>query len=134
MFNFGGVDDVTAPLCGSSQTHLGTSVPSGGGHIINAHQITDAKRLIEKRREKCLKTGDDRPNLPNSAHSLVKTYQREVARQHRLMLKADHAHQQLLLAIQWLKRLFGDEHFVTLLRAEGLDSLPKYLADRIETG
>ena len=100
---------------------------------LKGHQITDAKRLIEKRREKGPKTGGDRPKLPNSAHSLVKTYQREVARQHKLMLKADHAHQQLLLVVQGLKRLFADEHFVTLLRAEGLDSLPKYLADRIET-
>ncbi len=64
---------------------------------LKGHQITDAKRLIEKRREKGPKTGGDRPKLPNSAHSLVKTYQREVARQHKLMLKADHAHQQLLL-------------------------------------
>jgi len=31
-----GVDDVTAPLCGSLQAHLGTEMPSGGGHIINA--------------------------------------------------------------------------------------------------
>ncbi|MFC6499114.1 hypothetical protein ACFP8Z_16345 [Gemmobacter lanyuensis] len=28
-----------ALLCGSSQTHLGTSMPSGGGHIINAPLI-----------------------------------------------------------------------------------------------
>ena len=27
---------MTAPLCGSLQTHLGTQMPSGGGHIINA--------------------------------------------------------------------------------------------------
>ena len=93
------------------------------------HQITDAKRLIEKGP----KTAGYRPKLPNSAHSLVKTYQREVARQHKLMLKADHAHQQLLLVVQGRKRLFADEHCVTLLRAEGLDSLPNYLADRIET-
>lgn len=100
---------------------------------LKGHQITDAKRLIEKRREKGPKVGGDRPKLPNLAHSLVKTYQREVARQHKLMLKADHAQQQILLVIQDLKRLFSDENFVTLLRAEGLDSLPKYLADRIET-
>ena len=31
-----GSDDVTAPLCGSSQTHLGTEMPSGGGYIIRA--------------------------------------------------------------------------------------------------
>lgn len=58
---------------------------------LKCHQITDAKRLIEKRLEKGPKTGGDRPKLPNSADSLVKTYQREVARQHKPMLKADHA-------------------------------------------
>ena len=71
--------------------------------------------------------------LPAAQREVIVDAQREVARQHKLMLKADHAHQQLLLVVQGLKRLFADEHFVTLLRAEGLDSLPKYLADRIET-
>ena len=28
-------------------------------------------------------------------------------------------------------KLFADESFVNLLRAEGLDTLPKYLSDRI---
>jgi ParB family transcriptional regulator, chromosome partitioning protein len=35
--------------------------------------------------------------------------------------------------VQGLKKLFADEHFVNLLRAEGLDTLPKYLAERINT-
>ena len=33
--------------------------------------------------------------------------------------------------IEGLKKLFADESFVNLLRAEGLDTLPKYLSDRI---
>jgi len=99
---------------------------------LKGHQLTDAKRLMEKRREKGPKSGA-RLRLPNSAHSLVKIYQKEVARQHKMVLKAEHAHQQLLLVVQGLKTLFADENFVTLLRAEGLDTLPKYLADRIET-
>lgn len=99
---------------------------------LKGHQLTDAKRLMEKRREKGPKSGA-RQKLPNSAHSLVKIYQKEVARQHKMVLKAEHAHQQLLLVVQGLKTLFADENFVTLLRAEGLDTLPKYLADRIET-
>jgi ParB family chromosome partitioning protein len=99
---------------------------------LKGHQLTDAKRLMEKRRDKGPKSAA-RPKLPNSAHSLVKTYQKEVARQHKMVLKAEHAHQQLLLVVQGLKALFADENFVTLLRAEGLDTLPKYLADRIET-
>ena len=100
---------------------------------LKGHHITDAKRFIEKRLEKGTKTGGVRPKLPNSAHSLVKTYQREVVRQHNLMLKAYQTNQPLHLAVRGLKHLFADEHFVTLLRAAGLDSLPKYLADRIET-
>ena len=99
---------------------------------LKGHQLTDAKRLMETRREKGPKSGA-RPKLPNSAHSLVKTYQKEVARQQKMVLKAEHAHQQLLLVVEGLKSLFADENFVTLLRAEGLDTLPKYLADRIET-
>jgi ParB family transcriptional regulator, chromosome partitioning protein len=99
---------------------------------LKGHQLTDAKRLMEKRREQGPRSAA-RPKLPNSAHSLVKIYQKEVARQHKMVLKAEHAHQQLLLVVQGLKTLFADENFVTLLRAEGLDTLPKYLADRIET-
>jgi ParB family chromosome partitioning protein len=37
----------------------------------------------------------------------------------------------LLFAVTALKQLFQDDHFVTLMRAEGLDSLPEYLADQI---
>jgi len=33
-----GSDDVTVLLCASSQSHLGTLMPSGGGHIIRAHR------------------------------------------------------------------------------------------------
>ena len=99
---------------------------------LKGHQLTDAKRLMEKRRDKGPKSSA-RPKLPNSAHSLVKIYQKEVARQHKMVLKAEHAHQQLLLVVQGLKSLFADENFVTLLRAEGIDTLPKDLADRIET-
>ena len=35
--------------------------------------------------------------------------------------------------VQGLKKLFAGEHVVNLLRAEGLDTLPKYLAERINT-
>ena len=84
---------------------------------LKGHQLTDAKRLMEKRRDKGPKSSA-RPKLPNSAHSLVKIYQKEVARQHKMVLKAEHAHQQLLLVVQGLKSLFADENFVTLLRAD----------------
>ena len=100
---------------------------------LKGRQIIEAKRLIEKRTTH----GPGSPNSdqirpPKSSYSLVRTYQREVERQRKMVLKAEHAHQRLLLVVQGLKKLFADEHFVNLLRAEGLDTLPKYLADRID--
>jgi ParB family chromosome partitioning protein len=94
-------------------------------------QLYEAKQLLAKRRDQGPKA-NNRPKLPNSAHSLVKTYQREVERQHKMVLKAEHAQQKLLLVEQGLRTLFSDTHFVTLLRAEGLETLPQYLAERIE--
>jgi ParB family chromosome partitioning protein len=101
---------------------------------LKGRQIIEAKRLIEKR----LEHGPASPNRdqikpPTSSYSLVRTYQREVERQRKMVLKAEHAHQRLLLVVQGLKKLFADEHFVNLLRAEALDTLPKYLAERINT-
>ena len=49
-----------------------------------------------------------------------------------MVLKAEHAQQKLLLVEQGLRTLFADTNFVTLLRAEGLETLPQYLAERIE--
>ena len=100
---------------------------------LNRRQIIETKRLVEKRQEH----GPGSPNPgqikpPTSSYSLVRTYQREVERQRKMVLKAEHAHQRLLLVVQGLKKLFADEHFVNLLRAEGLDTLPKYLAERID--
>jgi ParB family chromosome partitioning protein len=66
--------------------------------------------------------------------SLVRVYQKEVDRQKQMVKKAEIAQQRLLFVVGALRELFADEHFATLLRAEGLDSLPKYLADRVWSG
>ena len=100
---------------------------------LNRRQIIETKRLVEKRQ--AYGPGSPDPaqiKPPTSSYSLVRTYQREVERQRKMVLKAEHAHQRLLLVVQGLKKLFADEHFVNLLRAEGLDTLPKYLAERID--
>ncbi|MGV0961469.1 MAG: plasmid partitioning protein RepB C-terminal domain-containing protein [Limnohabitans sp.] len=101
---------------------------------LKGRQIIEAKRLIEKRLEHGpASRNPDQIKPPASSYSLVRTYQREVERQRKMVLKAEHAHQRLLLVVQGLKKLYADEHFVNLLRAEGLDTLPKYLAERIDT-
>lgn len=75
----------------------------------------------------------DQVKPPTSSSSLVRTYKREVERQRKMVRKAGHAHQRVLLVVQGLKKLIADEHFVNLLHAEGLDTLPEYLAERFNT-
>ena len=66
--------------------------------------------------------------------SLVRTYQKEVERQKQMVKKAEIAQQRLLFVVGALRELLADENFTNLLRAEGLDSLPKYLAERVWSG
>ena len=61
----------------------------------------------------------------------MRTYQKEVGRQKMMVRKAGFAQQRLLFIVSALQQLFQDENFTNLLRAEGLDTLPKYLAERV---
>jgi ParB family chromosome partitioning protein len=104
---------------------------------LRGRQLIEAKRLIEKRTE--LGPGVAHGPVPKSApaispSSLVKTYQKEVARKKQMVVKAEYSQNRLLFLIEALRKLFADENFVNLLRAEGLESLPAPLADRINLG
>jgi len=61
-----------------------------------------------------------------------KVLKRETDRQALLVKKAHLCERQLRFVASALGDLFRDENFVNLLRAESLDSLPKYLATSIE--
>lgn len=93
-----------------------------------------ARRLIESRRTNGKKPRGGSRKLsdkPVSTESLLKTFQQETMRQRMIIQKAKICETRLLFAVSALKQLFNDDHFVTLLRAEGLDSLPQYLANQI---
>ena len=93
----------------------------------------NARRVIERR--KALGRSAARNMTHTSAavttSSLVRTYEREVERQKAMVRKAEFTQQRLLFVVGALRQLFADENFVNLLRAEGLASLPKYLAERV---
>ena len=57
-----------------------------------------------------------------------------VERQRLIIRKAEFTQQRLMFFVGALRQLLEDEHFTTLLRAEGLDTLPKYLAERVWSG
>lgn len=100
---------------------------------LRGKQLLEARRVLERRMAlgRSIERGTSRKRTNVTPSSLVRIYQREVERQRLLVRKAEFAQQRLLFVTGALRELFTDEHFADLMRAEGLDSLPKYLADRI---
>jgi ParB family chromosome partitioning protein len=100
---------------------------------LRGKHLREARRVIERRqtlgRSVARGTPRKRPDVTTS--SLVRTYQKEVERQRLMVVKAEFAQQRLLFVVSALRQLLADENFTNLLRAEGLDTLPKYLADRV---
>lgn len=103
---------------------------------LRGKNLLDARRVIEKRKllGKSIAHSTPRKREPVTSTSLVRTYQKEVERQKLMVRKAEFTQHRLLFVVSALKQLLADEHFSTLLRAEGLDSLPKQLADRVWPG
>jgi len=96
-----------------------------------------ARRLIEQRRTKGKKPRSGaRPakGEPVSGNSLLKAFQEETLRQKMIVQKAKISENRLLFVVNAIRDLFKDDHFVTLLRAEALDSLPEYLAQQVYGG
>ena len=103
---------------------------------LRGNRLIQARRVIERRQNlgRSVARGTPRKLEDVTTSSLVRTYQKEVERQKQMVRKAEITQQRLLFAVSALHELLADEHFTTLLRAEGLDSMPKYLADRIWLG
>lgn len=102
---------------------------------LRGRKLIDARRVLERRATLGRTIAKSMPRKVGdvTTSSLVRTYQKEVERQKAMVRKATFAQQRLLFAVSALQQLFQDENFVNLLRAEGLDTLPKYLADRVWT-
>lgn len=91
------------------------------------------RRLIERRRTlgASIARRARRKSVDISKSSLVRVYEKEVERKRMTLKKSDLTQKRLLFVTSALRQLMGNEHFVTLLRAEQLDVMPKYLADRV---
>ena len=99
---------------------------------LKGSELLQARRIIERRRAYGVATGHGSTRHSTvTTHHLVTVYQREVQRQRLLVRKADYAQQKFLFIIEALRQLLADENFVNLLRAEGLQTMPKPLAERV---
>lgn len=103
--------------------------------------LVKARRLIEQRRSrgKTIRGDGPRPGRASkkagiTPESVVRTYNKEVQRQMVLVKKARLCETRLTFIQTALGDLFRDDNFVNLLRAEGLDTAPKYIRDRVKAG
>ena len=100
---------------------------------LNWVSIRVIKRLMDKRRF----SGKRRLLAQNgakgrtSADGLLNAFKRESQRQRLLVKKARVCEAKLLFVITALKKLLDDEHFGTLLRAEGLADMPTYIHEKV---
>ncbi|WP_018925723.1 plasmid partitioning protein RepB C-terminal domain-containing protein [Pseudomonas umsongensis] len=103
---------------------------------LRGKQLIQARRVIERRRSlgRSIARGTPRKAAVVTSSSLIRSYQKEVERQKLMVKKAEFAQQRLLFVIEALRQLLSDDNFTNLLRAEGLDTLPKYLAERVWVG
>lgn len=103
---------------------------------LRGSRLIEAKRVIERRKTlgRSALRRMSRTRSPVTSSSLVRTYQREVERQKALVKRSEFAQQRLMFVVGALRQLLADNNFATLLRAERLDTLPKYLAERIAAG
>ncbi len=96
-------------------------------------KVRAARRVILKRIAKQRRTGKiQAPRRQLTGEALVREYKEKVREQKRLIAKAERTRESLILLSSAMRTLFNDENFSTMLRAEGLQSIPSELATRIE--
>jgi ParB family chromosome partitioning protein len=100
------------------------------------NQVLVIRKIIEQRRANgkgLARNGRESSGARKrvSADSLVRAYRKETERQKLLVKRANLSQRRLLFVVNAVRRLFDDEDFATLLRAEGLSTLPRPLAERI---
>jgi ParB family chromosome partitioning protein len=99
---------------------------------LNGDQLLRVRRILSKREASGKKIhGRVAPREKPTPQKLLRTYKNEVRRQKMVVQNANLQEQRLLLITSALKRFLTDEHFRTLLRAEGVVDIPEAVASRI---
>ena len=103
---------------------------------LRGKQLIQARRVIERRQSlgRSIARRASRKTADVTSSSLIRSYQKEVERQRHMVKKAEFAQQRLLFVVEALRQLLSNDNFTNLLRAEGLDTLPKYVAERVWAG
>ena len=98
--------------------------------ILRGNKLRAVQQLIARRKGKKMRQGAERPV---TGADLVRAYEHHTQQQRALVRRSTLITERLAILTSSLKRLFQDDHFTTLLRAEGLQSIPEFLAAKVVT-
>ncbi|SEG81365.1 ParB/RepB/Spo0J family partition protein [Bosea lathyri] len=102
---------------------------------ISGPRLIKMRRLIEQRarlgKHMSMNPFGKKLSKARTSQAFVRIFQQEADKQRLLVKKAEVTQTRLLFVVEALKNLRADENFVTLLRAERLDTMPKDLETRI---
>ena len=126
---------IAVDIAGASDAEMQTVLQQAyENKLLRGRKLIAARRLIEQRRRrgKGLRN-DQKPNgkqrvRPLSSTALIRAYQEDVDRKRILIRRAETTRRRLIFVTEALRKLLVDENFLTLLRAEGLDTMPSNLA------
>lgn len=104
---------------------------------LRGKKLLVAKRLIEtrKREGKLFRNRGHRGGRGDGsvvAKDILKVYQKEVDRKRLFTRKAEMVSGSLVFVAEALRRLFKEDHFITLLRAENIASMPASLRTMVD--
>lgn len=97
---------------------------------VTQKSLSAFKRIVDQRRHFGRTYGPRSPRTHRTtAESLVRAYKHEAQRQRLMVKKAKLCEARLRSISAALKKLVRDEDYVTLLRAEKMETMPKFLAE-----
>jgi ParB family transcriptional regulator, chromosome partitioning protein len=102
-----------------------------GNQVLAIRRIIEQRRTSGKAGRSGPREGGGGPRVRVTADALVRAYRKETDRQKLLVKKAALTQSRLVFVVNALRRLLDDDHFVTLLRAESMHTLPRPLAERL---
>ncbi len=104
---------------------------------LRGKKLAAVRRMLDIRMRNRSKTPFSQPHVKKvtsrkiTANDLMQTYQREVEKQRILVKKSNFTQTRLLFIIEAIKDLLTNDGFIKLLQAEGLETMPRFLAARI---
>ena len=102
--------------------------------LLRGNKLAAVKRLLAQRQRRGKGMGTSSPKRTLSVERLLRTYRDDANKKQAMVRKADATRGRLTFVVEALRNLFADEHFITLLRAEGLATLPANIGARLSGG